>query len=71
MDGTQGEPTAFYFDRAVFTFGSALEDALEKASADRGKKKKSAAQVSKARQRVMSQWLGVEQKYADPVAARG
>jgi len=57
---------AFYFDRAVFTFGSALEAELEKAGHSRGKSKKSDAQIAMARQQVMAKWLGTK-RFADPV----
>jgi hypothetical protein len=62
---------AFYFDRAVFTFGTALEADLERAGQSRGKTKLSDTQVASARRRVMEQWLGIKTKYADPMAMRG
>lgn len=70
MSGTAGEPTAFYFDRAVYTFGSALQAQLDQAGQTRGKKKKTDQQIAMAKQRVMARWLGTEQKFADPLAAR-
>lgn len=61
--------TAFYFDRAIYTFGSALEADLERASqSGKGKNRKSDSQIAMARQQVMSRWLGT-QRFADP--ARG
>jgi len=67
--GVTDQPTAFYFNRAVFTFGQALEAELEKAGASRGKSKKTDSQIAMARQMVMNRWLGT-QKFADP-AKRG
>lgn len=55
---------AFYFDRAIYTFGSALEAAIEKAGSGRGKRSES--QIAMARQQVQARWLGA-QKFADPV----
>ena len=67
--GVDDQPMAFYFDRAVFTFGQALETELDKAGESRGKTKKTAGQVALARQQVIARWLGA-QKFADP-ANRG
>ena len=63
--GLTDQPTAYYFDRAVFTFGQALENELEKAGESRGKTKKTASQVAMARQNVLSKWLKME-RFADP-----
>jgi len=54
----------------VFTFGGALEAALEKASeGGRGKTKKTSTQIAMARQQVMARWLGT-QRFADPLQGR-
>lgn len=47
---------AFYFDRAVWVFGTTLENDLDKASADAKKPK----QGEQARLRVLQKWLGQE-----------
>jgi hypothetical protein len=54
---------SFYFNRAVWVFGSSLEAALE-AAAEGGKKEK----IIKARQQmVLATWLGpVKGMYRDP-----
>jgi hypothetical protein len=67
--GVTEQPAAFYFDRAVFTFGSALESELEKAGQSKGKSKKTDSQIAMARQQIMARWLGT-QRFADP-AKRG
>lgn len=69
--GIESQPQAFYFNRAVFTFGTALEAELERAGQTRGKKKKNEQQIAMARQRVMTRWGIVEQKFADPLSVRG
>jgi hypothetical protein len=46
----------FYFDRAVWTFGTAVENDLEKAG-EKAKKPKAAEQ---ARLKVLVRWLGTE-----------
>lgn len=62
---------AFYFDRAVYTFGSALEAELEQAGQSRGKSKKTETQIAMGRQQVLTRWLGTGAgKFADP-AKRG
>lgn len=63
------QPTAYYLDRAVYTFGSALEADLEKAGQQRGKSKRSDSQIAMAKQQVLARWLG-NQKFAEP-AKRG
>lgn len=67
--GLTDQPMAYYFDRAVFTFGRALEAELEQAAESRGKTKKTASQVAMARQTVMARWLKL-QRFADPVPRR-
>lgn len=68
--GVTSQPTAFYFDRAIYTFGTALEAEMEKAGASGGgKNKKSDQQIAMAKQMVLNRWLGT-QKFADP-AKRG
>jgi hypothetical protein len=59
------QPRAFYLDRAVFTFGTALEAELEKAGQTKGKTKRTDAQIAMARNRVLATWLGT-QRFADP-----
>lgn len=61
------EVRAWSFDRAVYLFGSQLEAELETA----GQEAKSKAQARSARQRVLSRWLGVEQKFRDPAVGKG
>lgn len=57
---------AFYLDRAVFLFGSALEAELERAEySGGGKRKKSQSQINMAKQQVLARWLGT-QRFADP-----
>lgn len=56
---------AFYFDRAIYAFGMALEADLEKAGQSRGKTKKSESQIAMAKQQTLTKWLGT-QKFADP-----
>lgn len=66
----EDEVTAYYLDRAVFTFGTALEAELDKAGQTKGKQKKSQTQVQMAKQMVLNRWLSDpgEQKFADPAA---
>ena len=59
------ELIAYYLDRAVYTFGRAVESDLDAAGQSRGKHKKSEAQVAMARQQVMARWLGTQQ-YQNP-----
>lgn len=47
---------AFFFDRAVWVFGTTLESDLEKA----GAKAKKPKQAEQARMRVLQKWLGTE-----------
>lgn len=54
--GIQHPVQAFYFDRAVWVFGTTLDADLEKAGADA----KKPAQQEAARMRVISKWLGSE-----------
>lgn len=63
------QPTAYYLDRAVYTFGSALEAELERTGQTRGKSKMTESQIAMAKQQVLARWLGT-QKFADP-AKRG
>jgi hypothetical protein len=68
--GVTDQPTAYYLDRAIYTFGSALEADLEKAgSSGGGKHKRSEQQIAMAKQMVLNRWLGT-QKFAEP-AKRG
>lgn len=53
---------AFYFDRAVWTFGSTLEADLE--AAVEGVKKEKAAKAKQ--QMVLATWLGGKGMYRDP-----
>lgn len=64
------ELTAYYFDRAVYTFGKALEAELDRVSQStgKGKQKKSQTQINMARSQVMNRWLGPAPRYRDPVA---
>src|SRR6478752_79953 len=66
--GITAQPLAFYLDRAVFTFGTALDAELDKAGETKGKSKKSAAQVQMAKQLVLNRWLDAtdQQRFADP-----
>jgi hypothetical protein len=52
--GIEHPVRAFFFDRAVYTFGTALESDLA-ASTEKSKKP---AQAKAIRQRVMAKWLG-------------
>lgn len=61
---------AFYLDRAVFTFGRALEAELDKAGAPgKGKQKRTDSQIQMAKMAVLNKWLGIN-RFADP-AKRG
>jgi len=51
-------PMAFYFDRAVFYFGTHVENEMEKAGSGKGK---SETQRQMARNMVMQRYLGVGQ----------
>lgn len=63
---------AYYLDRAVMHFGTALDAALEKAIAPgKGKRQMSEAQMNAKIQRVLVAWLGpdaVQKRYKDPMA---
>lgn len=67
--GVTDQPTAFYLDRAIYTFGMALEEELEQASQSRGRARKTETQIAMARQQILARWLGT-QRFADP-ASRG
>jgi len=59
---------AYYFDRAVTTFGLAVEAAMDEAA----KGAKSTEKAERARQDELNRWLGVEReetRFADPAAA--
>jgi hypothetical protein len=67
------EVTAYYLDRAVYTFGTALDNELERAGQSKGGAKgkgKSQAAIQMAKQMVLNRWLGAgeQQKFADPAA---
>lgn len=63
--GVTFQPTAYYLDRAIYTFGSALEAELERAGQSSGRNKNSEQQIAMARSMVLARWLGT-QRYADP-----
>lgn len=64
--GVTDQPTAYYLDRAVFTFGSALEAELEKAGQQgKGRNKKSESQIAMAKSRILAKWIGM-QGFAEP-----
>lgn len=63
--GIESDLWAYYFDRAVFTFGRAIETELDKAGRSSGKKKKTDAQIEMARNSIMAKWLGLR-RFADP-----
>jgi hypothetical protein len=63
--GVTSQPTAFYLDRAIYTFGTALEAELEKAGQRTGKGKNSEQQIAMAKQLVLGRWLK-SQRFADP-----
>lgn len=67
--GIEEQPLAYYFDRAIFTFGRALEAELERVGQSKGRHKKTASQIAMARQQVLARWLGT-QRFADPTARR-
>lgn len=54
--GVEHPVQAFFFDRAIWLFGTTLDSDLEKAAA----KAKKATQAEKAQLRVMQKWLGHE-----------
>lgn len=53
MYGIKDELNAFYFDRAVTTFGHAIEAALHEASKDA----KTTAKAQQARDKTLREWL--------------
>jgi hypothetical protein len=62
--GINDEIAAWCFDRAVHLFGTSLEADLEKA---RGSAKNQ-FQMTTRTQAVFRRWLGIEQKFKDPLA---
>lgn len=56
--------TALCFDRAVFSFGSALESELESIE---GKNEK---ETARKRERTLHKWLDIPLKYRNPAATR-
>lgn len=56
---------AYWFDRAVRTFGVALQNDLDRA----GMEAKSTRKAEVARLRVMHTWMGTEMQYKNPVAS--
>jgi hypothetical protein len=58
--GIEQQPTAFYFDRAIYTFCQRLENEMDKAG--EGKSDRRRAMV---RAMVMNRWLGA-QTFASP-----
>lgn len=66
MYGIRDELNAYFFDRAVTTFGHAIDSALE----DAGKNAKTTAKAEQARSRVLNQWLGLNiQQFRDPAGS--
>lgn len=70
--GIEEQPLAYYFNRAVFTFGKALEGELDRVSQQtgKGKQRKSQQQINMARTQVLRRWLGggEAQRFRDPFA---
>ena len=66
--GIQHPVQAFFFDRAVFTFGSAIENDLKEST----RKAKKQEQADRIRDRVMAKWLGPTTPgvYRDPHVER-
>lgn len=62
MYGVQGEFRKFCFDRAVFTFGRALESEL---NSIKGKNSRS---VETKRERMLAVWLNQPLKFREPQA---
>ena len=60
----QDELHAYFMDRAITTFGMAVEAELDEASTN-AKDSKKAVQ---ARQRVLERWLDIAPKFRDPKA---
>ena len=63
--GIHDEVTAWCFDRAVYTFGSGLRDALKSATHSA----KSNAQAQARYRQTLAKWLGGPVRYRDPVAS--
>lgn len=64
--GITGQPEAFYFDRAVYTFGASLDAALDKIRND---SKRSAGQKTMALNMCLNKWLGIK-RFASVKAQR-
>lgn len=60
------QPTAYFLDRAVQAFGTALETELEKA----GQGKKSKGQVAMAQRMILNRWLRTPGQFAEPTKKR-
>ncbi len=60
--GINEQPAAFYFNRAVATFGAALENAMAEAE----NRAKSDRQKEMAKAMVMKRWLREGNKFASP-----
>jgi broad specificity phosphatase PhoE len=58
------ELAAYCFDRAVLTFGLAVEHAVESVEG------KTTKDTERKRQRELDRWLGTPQKFRDPLADR-
>lgn len=63
--GIADDVRAFYFDRAVATFGLTVEADLDKVSRDA----KTSKQAERRREMALNKWLGVQQRYKDPMGA--
>lgn len=64
MYAIQGDFRRFCFDRAVLTFGAALEAALDSVEAKNDKQR----EVKRAR--TLDRWLGRELKFRNPIATK-
>jgi hypothetical protein len=70
LHGIEHPVTAYFFDRAIYTFGTTLEADLEEA----GSKAKKEAQAERMRRLRLNTWLNdgtekkPEQKFRDPMA---
>lgn len=62
----QDELHAYFLDRAVTTFGMAVEAELDEASANAKDSKK----ATQARKRIMDKWLDITPSYRDPMAGK-
>jgi hypothetical protein len=60
--GVTDEYAAYCIDQSVYTFGSALQHALEEVE---GKTKE---EIKRKRVRIITRWLGGEQQYRNPMA---